>query len=42
MDKEIQSLNENNTWELVKRIQNEKVLDVKWVYNKKSDDTKQD
>ena len=39
MDKEIKSLNENETWELVKKIPNEKVLDVKWVYSKKSDDT---
>ena len=39
MDKEIQSLNENKTWELVKQIPNENVLDVKWVYSKKSDDT---
>ena len=34
MDKEIESLNENKTWELVKKIPNEKVLDVKRVYNK--------
>ena len=39
MDKEIESLNENKTWELVERIPNEKVIDVKWVYSKKSDDT---
>ena len=31
MDKEIESLNENNTWELVEKILNEKVIDVKWV-----------
>ena len=35
MDKEIESLNENKTWELVERIPNEKVIDVKWVYSKK-------
>ena len=39
MDKEIESLNENKTWELVERIPNKKVLDVNWVYSKKSDDT---
>ena len=39
IDKEIESLNENKTWELVKKIPNEKVLDVKWVYSKKSEDT---
>ena len=39
MDKEIESLNKNNTWELVEKIPNEKVIDVKWVYSKKSDDT---
>ena len=38
MDKEIESSNENKTWELVKKVPNEKVLDVKWVYSKKSDD----
>ena len=39
MDKEIESLNENNTWELVEKIPNKKVIDVKVVYSKKSDDT---
>ena len=39
VDKEIESLNENKTWKLVEGIPNEKVLDVKWVYSKKSDDT---
>ena len=39
MDKEIERLNENKTWELVERIPNEKLLDVKCVYSKKSDDT---
>ena len=39
MDKEIESLNENKTWELVEKIPNEKVIDVKWVYSKKSNDT---
>ena len=39
MDKEIKSLNENETWKLVERIPNEKILDVKWVYSKKSNNT---
>ena len=38
-DKKIESLNGNKTWQLVKNIPNEKVLDVKWVYSKKSNDT---
>ena len=38
MDKEIESLNENKTRELDERIPNEKVIDVKWIYSKKSDD----
>ena len=29
IDTEIESLNENRTWELVKKIPNEKILDVK-------------
>ena len=39
MDKEIESLNENKTWKIVEKIPNEQVIDVKWVYSKKSDDT---
>ena len=39
MDKEIESLNENKIWELVEKIPNEKIIDVKWVYRKKSDNT---
>ena len=37
MDKEINSLKLNNTWELVENDKNKKVIDVKWVFNQKSD-----
>ncbi|CAD7093112.1 unnamed protein product [Hermetia illucens] len=37
MNKEIESLKSNNTWELIENTENKKVIDVKWVYNKKSD-----
>ena len=39
MEKEIESLNDNKTWQLVERIPNVMVIDVKWAYSKKSDDT---
>lgn len=39
MDKEIESLKENKTWELVEKQQEKKILDVKWIYTRKSDDT---
>jgi len=35
MDREIKSINENNTWELVNKPEKE-ILDVKWVYSKKN------
>ena len=38
MGKEIESFNENKACELVMKIPNEKVLDVKWVYSEKSED----
>ncbi|CAD7087791.1 unnamed protein product [Hermetia illucens] len=34
---ESKSLKSNNTWELIENTENKKVIDVKWVYNKKSD-----
>ena len=37
MNKEINSLNINNTWQLVERPKNEKILDLKWIYTKKSE-----
>lgn len=37
MNKEIECLNKNKTWKLVENVNNNKVLDVKWVYTKKSD-----
>ena len=37
MDKEIDSLNKNKTWQLVENVNGKKILDVKWIYTKKSD-----
>jgi len=36
MDREIKSINENNTWELVNKPEKE-ILDVKWIYSKKNE-----
>lgn len=36
MDSEINSLNKNNTWQIVERPKDKKVIDVKWVFKKKS------
>ena len=38
MDKEIECLYKNKTWKLVERVKGKDVLDVKWVYTRKSDD----
>ena len=37
MNREINSIIENNTWKLVSKPKEKKVLDVKWVYKKKSE-----
>lgn len=37
MDSEINSLNKNNTWHIVDTPKDKKVLDVKWVFKRKSD-----
>ena len=37
MNKEIECINKNKTWTLVDRVQNKKIIDVKWVYTRKSD-----
>lgn len=39
MDSEIKSLKENKTWELVENVENKRILEVKWVYTRKSDDS---
>lgn len=36
MDSEINSLNKNNTWQIVERPKDKKVIDVKWVFRRKS------
>jgi len=35
MDKEIQALDANNTWEVVSLLQGKKPIDCKWVYKAK-------
>lgn len=37
MDREMNSINENKTWKLVDKVKNEKALDLRWVYTRKSD-----
>lgn len=39
MDKEIECLYKNKTWKFVERVKGKEVLDVKWVYTKKSEDS---
>lgn len=39
MNTEMQCLNKNNTWRIVEKPINKKIIDVKWVYKKKSDGT---
>jgi len=40
MDKEMKCLMKNKTWKLVDRPRDRKILDVKWVYTIKADNTK--
>ena len=37
MNKENDCINKNKTWTLVDRVQNKKIIDLKWVYTRKSD-----
>ena len=37
MNKEIECINKNKTWTLFDRVKNKKIIDVKWVYTRKSD-----
>lgn len=37
MDKEIDSLKLNKTWELVKKRKNKEIIDVKWIFKKKNE-----
>lgn len=35
MDNEIKCLNKNKTWNLIEKLKNKEVLDLKWIYTKK-------
>lgn len=37
MDKEMERLNKTKTWKLVDKMQEKKILDVMWIYARKSD-----
>ena len=39
INSEIECLKKNNTWVVVDKPQNKKIIDVKWVYTRKSDDS---
>ena len=39
MNAEIECLKKNNTWVVNDKPQNKKIIDVKWVYKRKSDDS---
>ena len=39
MNSEIECLKKNNRWVVVDKPQNKKIIDVKWVYKRKSDDS---
>ena len=39
MDKEIDCLNKNKTWTIVDKPKDKKIIDVKWIYKRKSDNT---
>ena len=39
MEEEMQSLRKNNTWELVTKLENHKILDYKWIYKIKEGNT---
>ena len=39
MNSEIECLKKNNTWVVVNKPQNKMIIDVKWVYKRKSDDS---
>ena len=37
MDSEIKSLEKNDTWLIVDKPKDKKIIDVKWIYKRKSD-----
>ena len=37
MNKEMNSLKKNKTWELVEKPKNDKVIDLRWIHTKKSE-----
>ena len=39
MNSEIECLKKNNTWIVVDKPKDKKIIDVKWVYKRKSDDS---
>ena len=39
MNSEIGCLKKNNTWVVVDKPQNKNIIDVKWVYKRKGDDS---
>lgn len=39
MDHEIDCLYKNETWELVKKPENKKIIDLKWIYTRKQDNS---
>ena len=38
MNQEKDGINKNKTWKLVEKVKEKKVLDVNWIYTRKSDD----
>ena len=37
MDSEIKSLEKNDTWQIVDKPKDKKIIDVKWIYKRESD-----
>ena len=38
MNREMECLKKNDTWKLVEKPKDKKILDLKWVYTKKTND----
>ena len=39
MDSEIKSLEKNHTWQIFDKSKDKKIIDVKWIYKRNSDNT---